>query len=132
MDEAKLIKEDVEVSVRENLDERKIKGMQGIISSPPEKIRLIVQAVNCLNPMGQSFGNSWEGAKQLVLKASQFYQGVRDYMEPEGAGQKLKKKHIDDSEVYLNQLWKLCAKDYNLTDITQLAEAVKTKISPET
>lgn len=131
MERAKIIKEDVETSVRENLDEKKIKGMQGIMNNPPLKIKLIVQAVNCLNPTGSSFGNNWEGCKNLVMKSALFYQGVRDFMEPEGSGQKLKKKHIDDSEVYLKNLWKECQPAFGLTDISQLAECVKTKISLE-
>mmetsp|Transcript_72368 Transcript_72368/g.156468 ORF Transcript_72368/g.156468 Transcript_72368/m.156468 type:complete len:130 (-) Transcript_72368:2260-2649(-) len=73
MDQARLIKEDVETSVKENLDERKIKGMNGIMNNPPEKIKLIVLAVNCLNPTGISNNqNSWDSCKSLVMKAGSF------------------------------------------------------------
>jgi len=54
-------------------------------------------------------------------------------MDPStGSGIKLKKRQIEESEVYLTQLWKICQKDFQLTDISQLAEAVKNKISQET
>lgn len=72
MKESEKVKQEIEAAVEENLDEKKIKGLQGFINNPPSKIKYIVQAVNCLNPTGSSFGNNWEGCKQLVMKASAF------------------------------------------------------------
>lgn len=100
MNQAKIIKEDVETSVRDNLDEKKIKAMQGIMNNPPEKIKLIVQAVNCLNPVqGQQQPNSWDGCKQLVMKSQQFCDGVKNFMDDAiGNGKNLKLSYINSSE----------------------------------
>lgn len=92
----------------------------------------MVQAVNCLNPTGSSFGNNWEGCKQLVMKAGQFYYGIKNFMAAEGAGQKLKARNLQEADVFLKQLFKECERDYHLTDISQLGQAVKEKVSLET
>lgn len=79
METAKVIKEEVETSVRENLDEKAIKGMQALLNQPSDKIKLILQAVNALNPVvGQNYPDTWEGSRQLVQKAGQFYEGVKN------------------------------------------------------
>jgi len=133
MDEAKEIKNDVETSVRENLDEKKIKAMQGIINNPPEKIKLIVMAVNSLTPTGGTPDNTWEGCKKLVMKAGNFYNGVKSFMEEDGNGQNLTEKKIATAEAYLNQLFKLVKEDKTL-DITsedQMPNYIKEKVSQE-
>jgi len=98
MDEAKEIKIDVETSVKENLDEKKIKAMQGIVNNPPEKIKLIVLAVNCLNPTGSNYENNWDGCKKLVIKSGNFYTGIKEFMEENGNGQNLTEKRIASAE----------------------------------
>jgi len=84
MKESEKVKQEIEAAVEENLDEKKIKGLQGFINNPPSKIKYIVQAVNCLNPTGSSFGNNWEGCKQLVMKAVRFNSGSRISWLPMG------------------------------------------------
>lgn len=87
------MKAQVETTVEENLDEKKIKAMQGIINNPPEKIKLIMQAVACLNPTGTSMD-----FKTLFMKAGDLYKGIKDFMAPGGAGHKLKQANLTNSD----------------------------------
>jgi len=61
-----------------------------------------------------------------------FYQGIKNFMSVEGAGQKLKARNLQEADVFLKQLYKECERDYGLTDVSQLGLAVKDKVSLET
>jgi len=96
------IKAEVELVIEENLEEKKIKAMAGILGNPPEKIKLILMAVACLNPTGQSLD-----FKLLFGKAAEAYKGIKEFVDKDkgGAGHKLKKSSIDQAEALLKQLF---------------------------
>lgn len=113
------VKANVEQTVEENLDEKKIKAMQGIINNPPEKIKLIMQAVACLNPTG-----SVMDFKTLFMKAGDLFKGIKDFMNQGGAGHKLKQANLTNADGYLKNLFQLLKKDPStgVTEVSQVGQ----------
>jgi hypothetical protein len=127
--DATKVKEEVEKTVAENLDEKKIKAMQGIINNPPEKIKLIMQAVSCLNPTGQQMD-----FKTLFMKAGDLFKGIAGFMEVGGAGHKLKQANLTAADGYLKSLFSLLKKDpaTGVTEMAQVGQYVYDKVSKDT
>ena len=113
-------KAEVEQTVEENLDEKKIKAMAGILGNPPEKIKLILMAVACLNSTGQSLE-----FKLLFGKAAEAFKGIAGFVDKGGAGLKLKKSNLDQAEALLKQLFLIVKKDGAITEMSQLGQLIK-------
>jgi hypothetical protein len=113
-------KAEVEQTVEENLDEKKIKAMAGILGNPPEKIKLILMAVACLNSTGQSLD-----FKLLFGKAAEAFKGIAGFVDKGGAGHKLKKSNLDQAEALLKQLFLIVKKDGAITEMSQLGQNYK-------
>jgi len=131
MEQARIIKDDVEESVRNNLDDKKIKGMQAIMNNPPEKVKLIVQAVNCLSPTGQQQSNSWDGCKILLGKPQQLCDGIRGFMEESGNGKSLRMTHISNSETFIKDLFRKCKEEGVVSSMDEMPSYIKNKVSQE-
>lgn len=110
------VKTSVEQTVEENLDEKKIKAMQGIINNTPEKIKLIMQAVACLDPTGLVMD-----FKILFMKAGDLFKGIKDFMNQGGTGHKLKQANLTNDDGYLKNLFQILKKDPS-TGVTEMSQ----------
>ena len=110
------IKAEVEITVKENLNEQDIKAMAGILGNPPDKIKLILSAVACLNPTGVSLP-----FQALFGKATVCYAGIRDFIDVGGAGHKMKGGDLSKCTALIDQLFKMIKKDPN-TGVTEMSQ----------
>lgn len=126
--EAMKIKEEVETTVKENLNEGDIKAMAGILGNPPEKIKLILTAVACLKPLGTD-----TPFQSLFSKAGDCFKGIAGFIETGGAGHKMKASDLQKADGFIKQLFTAIKKDNkDITEMSQLYQYIKTKVSGPT